>query len=250
MKIFTRISKHNPHAVPNFIKAAPWGWREVALLALWSLVAAPILAFILLMAASALVPSLKIWFPGQAGLESLLTFCVGICIILGIFMLVIRKSQDITTLGFRRFPVKPALLLVLAASILTAVLSTIIPALLAYFIPNYDPTSDPGHLIDETKWSMWWLMLLSTVIVAPIMEEVLFRGFLFPVFARRFGIIIGSVIVSMMFGLMHLSLAATPLTFIAGLILCYMYVRFRSIVPGISLHVINNLIAAVMTMPK
>lgn len=39
--------------------------------------------------------------------------------------------------------------------------------------------------------------------VAPIAEETIFRGFLYPVLARRFGVIAGVVFTGMFFGLMH-----------------------------------------------
>jgi membrane protease YdiL (CAAX protease family) len=39
--------------------------------------------------------------------------------------------------------------------------------------------------------------------VAPLVEETIFRGFLYPVLARRFGIIAGVVFTGMFFGLMH-----------------------------------------------
>lgn len=39
--------------------------------------------------------------------------------------------------------------------------------------------------------------------VAPLVEETIFRGFLYPVLARRFGVVAGVIFTGMFFGLMH-----------------------------------------------
>ena len=39
--------------------------------------------------------------------------------------------------------------------------------------------------------------------VAPLVEETIFRGFLYPVLARRFGVIAGVIFTGLFFGLMH-----------------------------------------------
>ena len=41
------------------------------------------------------------------------------------------------------------------------------------------------------------------VLVAPLVEETIFRGFLYPVIARRLGIAAGVLITGMLFGLLH-----------------------------------------------
>lgn len=47
------------------------------------------------------------------------------------------------------------------------------------------------------------LFMAMAVIVAPLVEETLFRGYLYPLFARSFGIVPGIVITGVLFGLMH-----------------------------------------------
>ena len=47
------------------------------------------------------------------------------------------------------------------------------------------------------------LFMAMAVIVAPLVEETLFRGYLYPLFARSFGIGPGIVITGVLFGLMH-----------------------------------------------
>jgi membrane protease YdiL (CAAX protease family) len=48
-----------------------------------------------------------------------------------------------------------------------------------------------------------FLFTLGAVVVAPLVEETVFRGFLYPVIARRLGIAAGIGITGVLFGLMH-----------------------------------------------
>ncbi len=49
------------------------------------------------------------------------------------------------------------------------------------------------------------LFMVMAVLVAPVVEETLFRGFLYPVAARSFGVPAGIVITGTLFGLLHAS---------------------------------------------
>jgi len=47
------------------------------------------------------------------------------------------------------------------------------------------------------------LFMAMAVLVAPLVEETLFRGYLYPLFARSFGILPGILVTGALFGLMH-----------------------------------------------
>jgi membrane protease YdiL (CAAX protease family) len=47
------------------------------------------------------------------------------------------------------------------------------------------------------------LFMAMAVLVAPLVEETLFRGYLYPLFARSFGIVPGIVLTGILFGMMH-----------------------------------------------
>lgn len=82
------------------------------------------------------------------------------------------------------------------------------------------------------------MALLATLVLAPIAEEILFRGLLLPAAAAKFGFAKGAVMSSIMFSLLHLPNPATVLlTMLGGMYLAQMYRRTGSIVPGIILHV-------------
>ncbi|MHB8503597.1 MAG: CPBP family intramembrane glutamic endopeptidase [Candidatus Acidiferrales bacterium] len=47
------------------------------------------------------------------------------------------------------------------------------------------------------------LFMAMAVLVAPLVEETVFRGYLYPLFARSFGVATGVIITGVLFGLMH-----------------------------------------------
>jgi membrane protease YdiL (CAAX protease family) len=47
------------------------------------------------------------------------------------------------------------------------------------------------------------IFMAMAVLVAPLVEETVFRGYLFPLFARSFGIVPGILLTGLLFGLMH-----------------------------------------------
>ena len=47
------------------------------------------------------------------------------------------------------------------------------------------------------------LLMAMAVLIAPLVEETIFRGYLYPLFAKSFGILPGIVLTGVLFGLMH-----------------------------------------------
>lgn len=85
-------------------------------------------------------------------------------------------------------------------------------------------------------------MFLYASILAPISEELLFRGFLLRSlrpYGKRFAIL-GS---ALFFGLFHGNLLQTPYAFLVGLLLGYVAVEY-SISWAVALHMFNNFVLA------
>ncbi|MFB3917864.1 MAG: lysostaphin resistance A-like protein [Terriglobales bacterium] len=90
-----------------------------------------------------------------------------------------------------------------------------------------------------------YLMGVFGITAAPLVEELFFRGFLYPVLARRLGIAPGVVVTSILFAFIHqsqLGHAWGPLLllFIVGLVLTIVRARTDSVAPGFLIHVSYN----------
>ncbi|MBX3246295.1 MAG: CPBP family intramembrane metalloprotease [Myxococcales bacterium] len=84
------------------------------------------------------------------------------------------------------------------------------------------------------------LVVLAVVVIAPVVEELLFRGLLLPGLARAYDERVALVLSALFFGLMHGRPAAAVVAFLAGLVLGAIRLRTRSVLPGLALHAMVN----------
>ena len=93
----------------------------------------------------------------------------------------------------------------------------------------------------------FWSSAFLLVIVAPVTEELLFRGLILRGFLRRFSVGRAFVLSSILFGAVHLNpwqfISATAL----GILFAWWYARTRSLIPCLIGHALFN--AAVLTSP-
>lgn len=87
--------------------------------------------------------------------------------------------------------------------------------------------------------SPFWFFIVG-VIVAPLVEEIFFRGFLFQGFRQRYGWVTAMLLSSVIFAVAHLDLIVLIPTFLLGCLLAYVYHRSNSLWPGIILHFLVN----------
>jgi len=86
---------------------------------------------------------------------------------------------------------------------------------------------------------------LLVIVVAPIVEEFFFRGFLYRTLRTSLPAWVAILIAGGVFGLIHAptGIEAVPSIFVLGVVLCFIYERTGSLYPVIALHAFNNMIA-------
>lgn len=87
-----------------------------------------------------------------------------------------------------------------------------------------------------------WL-LVSAVMLAPVFEEVIFRGYTAGILRRLYGGLAAWFASSLIFGLVHLIPSVVLSATFSGLMLGYYYLRYRSLMMVIILHAMNNITA-------
>jgi membrane protease YdiL (CAAX protease family) len=107
-----------------------------------------------------------------------------------------------------------------------------------YFCPM------PGWIADVFEsvggeTSLWGSLLLL-VIIAPLTEELLFRGLILRGLLSRYPVWISVLISSLLFGLFHLNPWQIIGATLGGLILGWIFVRTRSLVPCVFAHALFN----------
>ncbi|WP_185523183.1 CPBP family intramembrane glutamic endopeptidase [Listeria booriae] len=90
------------------------------------------------------------------------------------------------------------------------------------------------------------IIVVFTSVLAPILEEIVFRKIIFGELASRLNIHVAAVISSLFFGLMHMELSYLLVYVVIGLMLCYMYTKTKRIAVPIAAHMLMNIIAMII----
>ena len=85
-----------------------------------------------------------------------------------------------------------------------------------------------------------FLLLITTVILAPVFEELVFRGILLPVLVSKVGKISGVVLSALIFALAHLSVGELPPLFVLGVGLGIMRLSSGRLFPCALMHSLWN----------
>lgn len=90
--------------------------------------------------------------------------------------------------------------------------------------------------------------MLATVILAPIVEEIIFRGVTFKLAGKAgAGFLVANMIQAVMFGVYHANLVQGIYAFVLGLVLGYVAYKYNSLYPAILLHLAYNLSATLLS---
>lgn len=87
--------------------------------------------------------------------------------------------------------------------------------------------------------------LISTVILAPIAEELLFRGIIFNKLNRYFSISFAIIVSSILFGISH-EAGGIFSAFVFGICMAILYIKSSNILVPIFAHFTNNLLSEVI----
>ena len=94
----------------------------------------------------------------------------------------------------------------------------------------------------EDKIIPYWFLFVFAGILAPLTEELIFRGFVLPSIMKNMGYMWGVVLSSAIFSLSHMVFEPVTILimFLMGCLLSVLYIRTKSLWPGIIFHAINN----------
>src|SRR5437899_3206962 len=97
------------------------------------------------------------------------------------------------------------------------------------------------------------LLMAMAVFVAPLVEETVFRGYLYPLFAKSLGVLPGILITGLLFGLMHgaqlgWTWGLVALLTLVGVIFTFARARTGTVVASFLLHLGYNSMIAVTSI--
>lgn len=114
-----------------------------------------------------------------------------------------------------------------------------------YFMQNittsYSSTEQAMHLAWQSG-----IEIIGTVILVPILEEILFRGAIFSVLKNNLNIYIAIIIQGIVFAVMHGNLVQSGYTFFLGIILVLISDYAGSMIGDIYAHMVFNLFGLII----
>ncbi len=141
----------------------------------------------------------------------------------------------------------PLSVIVVPVLLLTMGAVTAVYVPLSYVAPQFVERMilQDSTLFDARTIGEWlWLMLL-TVVVAPFVEELFFRGFLLQRWARRWGTATGVVASSALFAVLHGEWLGH---FVFGVVMALLYLETRRLWMPMLAHAVNNGVVALFAL--
>lgn len=110
-----------------------------------------------------------------------------------------------------------------------------------------EPDTDQGisEILIGVPWYVLVCALLCITVLVPIWEELFFRGLLFGGLRPSLRLIPAALLGGLAFAVVHGILAALPFLLVLGIGLCVLADWYKSTIPGMVVHGVNNAIVAV-----
>lgn len=113
---------------------------------------------------------------------------------------------------------------------------------ITFLVSNISMPNFINEVFDEISVSPI-ILILSVSVVAPIYEEIIFRGILLKGMSKKINPIVALVITSLFFAIVHMNIPQGINAFFLGLVLGFIYLKTGSIYLSIFAHFVNNILA-------
>jgi uncharacterized protein len=215
--------------------AVPWTTREV-----WYAVAAAAVilgvayGFVFLLRAFLVRPNADLWV-------ALFPVLVELLLLAPVWWFVRHKHRaPLRTLGFRRFSFS-----VLAIGLGLLFSFYVFNGVYGYILSRFGLQIRTDVTPVLRGLTSPWPFFLTVTIVAPVVEETFFRGFVFAGLRGRYQWVWAAVMSAALFGAAHLELTFFIPAFLLGFLFAFLYQRSNSVWPGMILHFILNTLAVI-----
>jgi membrane protease YdiL (CAAX protease family) len=235
---------HEPQAPPGDLAPVP----------VWAPLAALIVAFVvatiayLVIAAGVEAGGGDVSAGGPPGLVIAATLVQDVALIAAAFLFASLWARGLTVASFGLRPTRlgPAI----GWTVLTFVMFWVLTAIYISLVGEPDQQELTRDLKEEETLSALIGYGVLLAFVAPLAEELFFRGFLYGVLRERIGLLGGALATGLVFGGVHIAgspVETVGVLVILGTLLCVLYEQTGSLIPCIALHAINNAISFAAT---
>jgi membrane protease YdiL (CAAX protease family) len=120
--------------------------------------------------------------------------------------------------------------------------------LISFIIQNILPEYKQQEIVLNFKSNLLKdkALLLHVLIIAPVVEEIIFRGYIYRILKTKIPIMFAIIISSTLFSLIHYNVLSFILLFVLSIFLTYIYERNGSIMCPIIIHSLFNLMMSAL----
>jgi membrane protease YdiL (CAAX protease family) len=171
-----------------------------------------------------------------------------IAIVIGLPWLITKRRTTIEDIGLQRLPYWRDMLMAPVGLVIYLVLSFVLFIIVSAVVPGFNSTQQQvTGFSGITQQYELILAFMTLVVVAPVAEEVLFRGYLLGKLRKLFPTWLAILATSILFGLIHVGTTGSwnvaVDTFALSIVLSSLRISTGSIWASILLHMIKNGIA-------
>ena len=163
------------------------------------------------------------------------------------FMLFMRKIEVAEIFGLTRMKLRRVFAWAFVAMIPTFTIVAAVGVLTAKWIfQDHLGTEPESQKIIQTFLGnsdpiLRFLIVISACLIAPVCEEIIFRGFLYPAIKKHSERFFATLIVSLLFAVVHMNAAGLPALFVLAILITIAYEMTGSLLVPICMHAIFNI---------
>ncbi|MGH7217863.1 MAG: lysostaphin resistance A-like protein [Candidatus Microsaccharimonas sp.] len=171
-------------------------------------------------------------------------YALSIALVIGVPWLIKRRATTREELGLHRMPSWMDVIWAPAGMVVYLILTTLVMSFAVQYLTfiNFEQAQDTGFAEVTTQFE-YILAFISLVIIAPIAEEVLFRGYLFGKLRKYVPLWLAILVTSALFAAVHGQWNVALDVFVLSVVMCLLRVVSKSLWPAILLHMMKNGIA-------
>jgi membrane protease YdiL (CAAX protease family) len=229
----------------KFIKRKAW---MVVALPAWVLASFILVQVILYLAAQALlalgVPAHTLNGTSSTTIWGALTYVLTLLLVIGLPWRVKKYKTSREELGLTGLPRWLDILLAPLGLLVYVLISALLILIATQFLTFIDlnQVQDTGYS-DLTAGFEYLLAFMMLVVIAPIAEEILFRGYLLGKLRKYVPLWVAILVVSLLFGFVHGAWNVGIDVFALSIVLCLLRVWTKTLWAPILLHMLKNAIA-------
>ncbi len=177
-------------------------------------------------------------------LASLLVYALAILLVIGLPWKLRKYRTTRADLGLESQPSMLDFLWAPAGFVVYLLISAVLMAIATHFLTfvNLNQVQDTGFsgLSQPYEYILAFCML---IVIAPVAEEILFRGYLLGKLRKHVPTWVAVLLTSALFGLVHFNWSVSIDVFGLSIVLCLLRIKTNRLWPGIFLHMIKNALA-------